>query len=314
MAKHDINNNNKMAERTESVSATQERESTRQASTGKPSAGKRRAKSKPKESDPGSCFCRSKKGGSLIHCDECDRWCHPQCVGISSEILKALEESTTYYCPLCILKKFTQSPQPTTNESDDDITAITRLEKEFGMVRKEIDEMKKAIHELTSKCDQMKEADTSVANNSIRSQQRILEMHERELRRNNLVIVGAEEDTPKEITAEVVKKVLSNKLNTEIPIVEARRIGKANARRPRPILVRLPDYNAKVSVLKKRSQMKGTNIFINDDLTPLQKKNLAVLLDRMRKARNDGKSAFITRGCLIVDGNREASIDSLESF
>ena len=210
--------------------------------------------------------------------------------------LESAGRSTPYYCPLCILKKFTQSPDSTTNESDDDITAITRLEKEFGMVRKKIEEMKKAIHELTSKCDQMKEANTSLANNSIPSQQHILEMHKRELRRNNLVIVGAEADTPKEITTEVVKKVLSNKLNTEIPIVEARRIGKANAHRPHPILVRLPDYNAKVSVLKKRSQMKGTNIFINDDLTPLQKKNLAVLLDRMRKARNEGKSAFITRG------------------
>ena len=303
-----------MADRNESVSATQEKEPARQASTGKSSTGKRRAKTKPKESDPGSCFCKSKKGGSLIHCDECDRWCHPQCVGISTEILKALEESTSYYCPLCILKKFSKSPHPNPNETDDDIAAITRLEKEFGMVRKEIDEMKKAIHELTSKCSQMKEADTSVANKSIQSQQRILEMHERELRRNNLVIVGVEEDRPRETTVEVVKKVLSNKLNTEIPIIEARRIGKANTRGPRPILVRLPDYNTKVSVLKKRSQMKGTNIFINDDLTPLQKKNLAVLLDKMRKARNDGKSAYITRGCLIIDGNREASIDSLESF
>ena len=291
-----------MADRNESVSATQEREPARQASTGKSSVGKRRAKTKPKESDPGSCFCKSKKGGSLIHCDECDRWCHPQCVGISTEILKALKESTSYYCPLCILKKFSKSPHPNPNETDDDIAAITRLEKEFGMVRKEIDEMKKAIHELTSKCSQMKEADTSVTNKSIGAPS------------INKTSDSDSEDRPRETTVEVVKKVLSNKLSTEIPIIEVRRIGKANTRGPRPILVRLPDYNTKVSVLKKRSQMKGTNIFINDDLTPLQKKNLAVLLDKMRKARNDGKSAYITRGCLIIDGNREASIDSLESF
>ena len=53
-----MNDDNKMADKNELVSATQEREPARQASTGKSSTWKRSAKTKPKESDPGSCFKR----------------------------------------------------------------------------------------------------------------------------------------------------------------------------------------------------------------------------------------------------------------
>ena len=69
---------------------------------------KKPSKSGKKEEDPGNCFCKSKKGGFVILCDGCDRWCHPACVGIPHEIQKALDTSSTYLCPLCVLKKFSK--------------------------------------------------------------------------------------------------------------------------------------------------------------------------------------------------------------
>ena len=287
-------------------------------SSAKTKATRKSAKTKQKECDPGSCFCKTRKGGKLIHCDVCDRWCHPACVGIPTEILKAFEADTRYLCPLCILQKFSQHPTTDSRSSgtENESSLISKLEKEFGSIRNEVDDLKQSIKDLTLKLECPGPTSNPKVDQDpiIRSQQRILESHERELRRNNIIISGLQDRKGGESTVETVNKLLAEKLNVEVPVVEARRIGRANDRGNRSILVRLPDHNAKTSIMRKRSQLKGTRIFINDDLTPFQKKNLNVLLEKMRNAKKDGKTAFITKGNLIIDDTKVASLDSLESF
>ena len=90
-------------------------------------------------------------------------------------------------------------------------------------------------------------------------------MHARELQRNNIIVAGVSEDealSPQNI----IEKLFAEKLEENVSAVEARRLGKKNpnSQRPRPILVRLPDYKSKVSLMKKRGKLKGTKIFIND--------------------------------------------------
>ena len=66
--------------------------------------------------------------------------------------------------------------------------------------------------------------------------------------------------------------------------------------------------------MKKRSQLKGSNVCMNDDLTPFQKRNNKILLDKMKKAREEGKMLYIYMGRLFVDGSSVASLESLEAF
>ena len=278
---------------------------------------KKTSKSGKKEEDPGNCFCKSKKGGFVILCDGCDRWCHPACVGIPHEIQKALDTSSTYLCPLCVLKKF--SKEKAASDSDntrDDQNAIARLIKEFEAIRKDIDDLKESVRELTNKKNSISEPSeesASTTNATLKSQQRILELHDRELRRNNIVVVGISEDEALNPQSSV-EKIFAEKLEENVSVVEARRLGKKspNNQGPRPILVRLPDYKSKVSLMRKRGKLKGTRIFINDDLTPFQKKNLSTIVQKMKDAKKDGKSAFIARGSLVIEGHKVASTDSLD--
>jgi hypothetical protein len=55
-------------------------------------------------------------------------------------------------------------------------------------------------------------------------------------------------------------------------------------------------------------------MYLNDDLTPLQRRNHKVLLDKMKAARSEGKSSYILRGNLIVDGQKVASLEPLDSL
>ena len=140
-----------------------------------------------------------------------------------------------------------------------------------------------------------------------------MESHERALRKNNAVVIGVQEGDASS-TEEIVLKLFSDKLDErELPI-QARRLGRKGDQRSRPILVSFTDIRSKVSIMKKHSMLKGTRIFINDDLTPLQKRNQKVLLDRMRKARHEGKSSYMIRGNLIIEGSKVASLESFDSL
>ena len=104
---------------------------------------------KEEDQDPGNCFCRSRRGGRIIQCDACQRWCHPPCVGISMEVLNAIGEDTQYFCPLCILKRF--SSKKDGKEGASDRASVDRLTKELELLRKEFEEIKTSISSLSNK-------------------------------------------------------------------------------------------------------------------------------------------------------------------
>jgi exosome complex exonuclease DIS3/RRP44 len=138
--------------------------------------------------------------------------------------------------------------------------------------------------------------------------------HTKELfEKNNVVIVGLPEADNISVHA-AVDKIFTEKLDLPELAFEARRLGKKVGQGSRPILVQFPDSRSKVSAMKKRSQLKGSNVFMNDDLTPFQKRNNKILLERMKKAREEGKKSYIYKGRLFVDGSSVASLESLEAF
>ena len=61
----------------------------------------------------------------------------------------------------------------------------------------------------------------------------------------------------------------------------------------------------KIAVLKVSKHLKGSNIYIREDLSPNERRRRKVLVAEMKKGRDDGKRAYIrfSDGNLIVDGS-----------
>ena len=99
-----------------------------------------------KKEDPGTCICNSKKGGTVIQCEGCQRWCHPSCVCLSTELVRALESVANYYCPVCVLKKVA-APQPASASvaQDDERADIAKLIAELDTMKAEIRDLKKSL-------------------------------------------------------------------------------------------------------------------------------------------------------------------------
>ena len=217
-------------------------------------------------------------------------------------------------CPVCVLKKIAASPL-TPAAQDDGRADTAKLLAEFDIMKAEIKDLKKSLNEqLNVNPEGSHEGSPLDAGDTLRAQQKIIESHERALRRNNVIIVGLPDEGTQASADEEVSKMLADRLQLQDLRFEARRLGKKVGDKCRPILVQFHDQKTKLSVMRKQAMLKGHNLYINDDLTPFQRRNQISLLARMKAARNEGKSALFSRGRLLIDGSSVASLDSFDSL
>ena len=142
----------------------------------------------------------------------------------------------------------------------------------------------------------------------VKIQGNLFEMRERELRRNNIIIIGMDEttsdqrETIKEVR-ELVQALFRDKLRVEAEPLSAMRIDKRESNRGRrPILVKMPTFEDKLRVIKNRKELRGSRILLKDDLTPSQRKEEEYILRVMKEARQQGKRVVLVGTRLYIDG------------
>ena len=121
------------------------------------------------------------------------------------------------------------------------------------------------------------------------------------------MLLGNLEESSDEKADELVKKVvqvLQNKLSTPHTPVQAVRVGKKVVGKNRLVLVRMNTFREKLQVLKAAKLLKGSSIYLMEDLSKHERENRKLLVTAMKKARSEGKKAFIrfADGKLIVNG------------
>ncbi|KAJ8390585.1 hypothetical protein AAFF_G00101910 [Aldrovandia affinis] len=131
---------------------------------------------------------------------------------------------------------------------------------------------------------------------------------EGQTKRNNVVVDGIPEtqnESWKE-TEDKVRFVITEKLhldNSQMVIERAHRTGNPSGysgKRPRPIVIKFLRYKDKMAVLSKAKDLKGTNIYVNDDYTEAVKQKRRELIPAMKAARERGDIAYIRFDRLIV--------------
>ena len=273
--------------------------------------------------DPGSCFCETIRGGDVVSCNFCQRWCHPSCVGLSTMMFKVMSESEApYLCPLCVLLRF--SKEDSTTQGRSAIKAdIQRITSEFQTIKESVDRLTEQVKGLSNASSSLSASKNTHGRlkleqvaSTMREQEKRIKIHDRQLRSKNIVIYGLDEEDSHGPVRQF-RSMLSDKLGMEseqVSIIEAFRLGKKGDSNIRPVLVKLRDVQCKVDIMNKCHLLKGSGIFINNDYTTLQRRNMRALVARMKEAKNDGYSnVYITRrGVLMVDGIDMGSVDAME--
>jgi DNA repair exonuclease SbcCD ATPase subunit len=80
-----------------------------------------------------------------------------------------------------------------------------------------------------------------------------------------------------------VIKELANLLRLPaIDYADAYRVGRMINNKPRPLIVKLVRFKEKIDILKSKRHLKGTYVFINDDLTVDERKSNSKLQEKKR--------------------------------
>ncbi|PIK60325.1 hypothetical protein BSL78_02756 [Apostichopus japonicus] len=119
---------------------------------------------------------------------------------------------------------------------------------------KDVQEITNKIRMLEEKCD--------------RSLKEINEL-EQYSRRNCLRVFGIE-DRPNENTSTIISEIASKYFGytpSQKDIDRSHRVGQKEANKPRAILVKFSNYEARDRLIKNRRKLKGTKIVIREDLT-----------------------------------------------
>ena len=97
-----------------------------------------------------------------------------------------------------------------------------------------------------------------------------------------------------EDTLVIAQIELHNRLQIETTcLTEATRLGKLTENKGRLICIKVSSTNHKYDILSKTSSIKGTGIFINEDLIPKDQTELRKEVQRVKKVRKEGKWAII---------------------
>ena len=129
---------------------------------------------------------------------------------------------------------------------------------------------------------------------------------ERERRRCNIIIGNFQEPDAESVSdlSVSVQKLLKETLKVHYTPTQLLRIGKKEKGKNRLVLVKMAIFQERVAILKAAKILRSSGIFIKEDLSKSEQSYWKVLVDKMMKARAEGKKAFIryTDGKLIVDG------------
>lgn len=170
-------------------------------------------------------------------------------------------------------------------------------------------------------CDSLQNDLSEVKSDNIRLSEEMLDLQSRSMR-DNLLFHGIKECETfdarrQENCADAIIQFCTDQLKlenaSEIRIDRAHRLGKFNAEKTRPIVVKLNFYPDKVKIKQKASAMlRESNQRVSDQFPREIQERRRILYPELKKALDQGKRAYLSYDKLYVDG-RTITVDNMRA-
>lgn len=126
---------------------------------------------------------------------------------------------------------------------------------------------------------------------------------EKSLRKNNIIIFGLrvpDSETLLEHTLQLFNERLGLDLH-ENDINDIYLIGKQKVEKP--VIVKLVSYLKKVAILRNAKKLKGSKIFISEELNLEEREGRKILVQHLKQAKERATNAYIKGDKLYINGN-----------
>ena len=186
---------------------------------------------------------------------------------------------------------------------DEQNNTIFELRKSLEFSQQDIVEVKKELMECKKQLsmNSLKIDESEKLSNSLQIKQAQIEDH---TRKKNIRIEGISESKQEnwEQTQVKVQELLNSKLElNNVKVDFAHRINrKQNRSGPRPIIARLMHDSDKDKAMRNSWKLKGSQVYINEDLSEFTLQKRKDLMTEMKNARQAGKIAYFKKEKLII--------------
>ncbi len=159
------------------------------------------------------------------------------------------------------------------------------------------------VKDLQSEVKELRKFASEILKSQIKDLEQRQNYQEDYNRRNNLRISGIEEKLGEtwEETAIAVSKLIEEKL--QLPAVKlehAHRTGRVLPSRSRVVVARFEKFSDREAVMRNARKLKGSEIYIDEDLCPASQEIRKSQIPLMKKARKEGKIPFFKHTRLII--------------
>lgn len=206
-------------------------------------------------------------------------------------------------------KKVLRSPRRTEEktarrekEENEEMEEMKKMMIEMmQQVKQNIEENKELREEMRKEREKWEKEKKMLADKIEGLEERIENM-EREKRKNNIIIKGKLDDKLRD--EDEVKKFLQRKLDIQVGVKNVVPIGKKREGTPSGyiFLVELESWKCKNQVMTKKSALKGSDIYIENDLTREERRIQAELIKIAKEEKGKGLGVKIGYKKLIIDG------------
>ena len=194
---------------------------------------------------------------------------------------------------------------------------VDDLTKSLEFTQQEVDELKANIKENGKERSEDKYKIQNLTEQLESSHDKIKELENRVnlqedySRRNNIRISGMDEmgdgETWEQTAAEVTSLIEEKMQIPGILLERAHRVGQRRDAKPRPIVARFTRHCDRENVMRNARKLKGTNIFMNDDLCAASQAVKNAQMPQFKQARAQGKIAFFRHTRLIIKDKQDAA-------
>ena len=184
------------------------------------------------------------------------------------------------------------------------------LKRSLEFTQAENDTLKQTVSQLQSAVRKIEEHSIS---QGIGERLRKIEDDKRS---KNLRVTGVTEEVNenREQSEQKVRKIIRENLGLkDIQLSEAYRVGKIDSRstnKPRPIIAKVASRQQKINCLKESKKLKGTSVFITEDVSKATQDIRNSKFDLLKRKRDEGMIAYFSGANLICKARTQQRIIS----
>lgn len=186
-----------------------------------------------------------------------------------------------------------------------------QVRSDFQYMRAEVSSLQNEVQAFKEKVDALESENDSIKDTNKRLLERVsdLENHVDDLegrsRRNNILVHGLDkEDGEDGESLELrLRELFTDKLELADDI-QMDRVHRLGNKPKAPIIARLTFYKDKVTVMKAKHNLKGSDFFIGDDFSKGVREKRKLLSPYLKEMKEKGKKASLFYDHIIMDGKR----------